>query len=74
LIVLSLRSKVTSRTPKRCQSRNKRTKSPRTLPRVTWKHRVLLAGLMCRKRDNQFVCTSGGLLRFTDSLELGLTT
>ena len=73
LMVLSLRSNVTSRTPKRCQSRSKRNKSPRTLPRVTWKQRVLLAGLMCRKRDSQFICTSGALLRFTDSLESGLT-
>jgi hypothetical protein len=53
----------TSRTPKRCQSRSRRTRSWRTLPRPMWKHSVLLAGLMCRKRESQFICISGGPLR-----------
>jgi hypothetical protein len=54
LIMLVSRSKVTSRMPKRCQFRSKRTR---------WKHRVLLAGLMWRKRESQFICISGGPLR-----------
>jgi hypothetical protein len=63
LIMLVSRSKVTSRMPKRCQFRSKRTRSCRTLPRPMWKHRVLLAGLMWRKRESQFICISGGPLR-----------
>jgi hypothetical protein len=53
-----LRSYTTSRTPKRCQSRRSRTTSCRVRPRPTWKQTVLLAGLMCRKRESQFVCSS----------------
>ena len=55
-----LRSYTTSRTPKRCQSRRSRTTSCRARPRPTWKQTVLLAGLMCRKRESQFVCSSVG--------------
>ena len=65
--MLVSRSNVTSRIPKRCQSRSSRTRSCRTLPRPMWKHRVLLAGLMCRKRESQFFCNSGGPLRVAAS-------
>jgi hypothetical protein len=63
LIVLVGRSNVTSRIPKRCQSRNRRTRPCRTLPRPMWKHKVLFAGLMCRNRESQFICISGGPVR-----------
>lgn len=69
LMVLALRSNVTSRTPKRCQSRSKRTRSPRAFPRPTPKQRVLVAGLICKNRDSQFICVSGTPLRLIISPE-----
>jgi hypothetical protein len=62
-ITFELRSKWTSRTPKRCQSRSRRTRSWRTLPRPMLKQSVLLAGLMCKKRESQFICMSSGPVR-----------
>jgi hypothetical protein len=63
LTVFVARSNVTSRIPKRCQSRSRRTRSCRTLPRPMWKHKVLFAGLICRNRESQFICISGGPVR-----------
>jgi hypothetical protein len=65
-LILSMRAVImlllheTSLIPPCSQACSCRTRTCRTLPRLASKQRILLAGLMCKNRDSQFVWKSRG--------------
>lgn len=77
LTTLVSRSNATSLTPNLLQSLSNLTISCLTLPRPTWKHMILDAGLMCKNFASQFDCCASngtGALRPGIASELDATS